>query len=101
MAHFPHALAEVLGRQVKHREGHPAADIHAHGVGNHGVVGGQHPADGQAVAVVGVGHERAGHGHGQLHGRFHLVHRPGVDVLGAEGGVGLARHQLNVPRHGG
>nr|GFD21144.1 hypothetical protein [Tanacetum cinerariifolium] len=37
----------------------PAATL-----GNHRIIGGQHAADGQAVAVVGVGHEGAGHRHG-------------------------------------
>ena len=67
-----------------------------HGVGNHGVIGGQYAADGQAVAVVGVGHEGTGHGHGQLHRNFHLMDSTLLDVLGTEYGVFFALDQGDV-----
>lgn len=92
------ALDEVFGRQVEYRQGHPAPDIHAHGVGNHGVISGQHPADGQAIAMVSIGHEGTGHGHGQFHGRFHLLNCARLNVLGTKRSVGLTLYQSNVPR---
>ena len=37
---------------------HPAADIHPHRVGDDHTLGRRHPADGHAVANMGVGHDR-------------------------------------------
>ena len=71
--------------------------VDAHGVENYCVVGGQHATDGQAVVVVSIGHGRAGYGHGQLHGNFHLVDGTLLDVFGPEHDVFLALDQADVP----
>jgi hypothetical protein len=59
------------GRRVEHREFHAAGDVDADGVGNDGVLGGEHPADREAVTDVGVGHECSGDRHWQAgRGRY-------------------------------
>ena len=63
-----------LTGQVINRKAHPATDIDAHTVGNHGVLSGQYAADGQAVAVVGIRHQRTGGGDGQAHRVVQLLH---------------------------
>ena len=76
-------LSALQGRDgpVQHGQAHPAGDVHPHGVGDHRVSGGQHAADGQAVALVGVGHEGAGHRHRQRAGVGHLAEGARLDVL--------------------
>lgn len=54
-------LAQYVGRQLRGLPGglqrtHAAADVHAHGVRNHGIRAGQHAADGHAHAGMHVGH---------------------------------------------
>ena len=71
---------EPAGRQVEHRELHPAGDIDSHGVGHDGVRSCQHPADRQAVADMGVGHQRTRHRHRQLHRLPHLPQRLFIDI---------------------
>jgi len=70
-----------LGRQVENGHFHAAGDIDADGVGNDGILGGQHAADGQAIADVGVRHERGRDGHGQVAGVIHLLEGFGVEIL--------------------
>ena len=94
--------AEPVERQIEHGEFDAAGDVHADGVGDDGVIGGEHTADGQTVADMGIGHERGGDGDGQLAGVLHLLERVGVqiraplavgDVLtGHEKTLCLARH---------
>ena len=72
--------AKVIERQIEDGEFDAAGDVHADGVGDDGVVGGEHAADGQPVADVGIGHERGGDGDGQLAGVLHLLERVGVQV---------------------
>ena len=74
------AAAKAIERQIEHGQFDAAGDVHADGVGDDGVVGGEHAADGQPVADVGVGHERGGDGDGQLAGVLHLLERVGVQV---------------------
>ena len=54
-------LFQPRGRCVKHAHLHPAGDVNADRVGNHRVVGRQHPADRQAVADMRIGHQGPGH----------------------------------------
>ena len=49
-------------------------------IGDDRVVGGQHAADGQAVAVVGVGHEGPRHRDGQVAGVAELIDGGGLEV---------------------
>ena len=65
---------QVPGGNIQHRHLHAAGDVHAHRVGNHRVFGGQHPADRETVADVGIGHQGPRHGHWQQAGPFHLHH---------------------------
>ena len=74
------AAIQRLGRQVEHRELHAARDVDADGVGDDRVVGGQHAADRQPVALVRVGHESPRHGDRQAAGVVHLLQRRGLDV---------------------
>ena len=95
------AAAQPVERQIEHGHFHAAGDVHAHGVRDDGVVGGQHAADGQAVADVGVGHERGGDGDGQLAGVLHLLERVGVQVRAPLAvGDGLAGHEKHYASQG-
>ena len=76
----PPFVPQRVQRQVQDGQLHPAGDIDAHGVGYDRVVGGQHAADGQAVAHVGVRHQRARQGHGQGARPLHLPDRLPVQV---------------------
>ena len=46
---------------------------------------------------MGVGHERAGYGHGQFHRNFRLMGSALLDVLGPKYGVFFALDQADVP----
>jgi hypothetical protein len=72
------AARELRHRDVEHRQAHAACDVDAHRVRDHRLLGGEHAADGQAVAGVGVGHEGTAHRHRQARRVAHL----------ADGGVG-------------
>ena len=74
------ASMERVERQIEHGEFDAAGNVNAHSVGDNSVVGGEHAADGQAVADMGVRHERGGDGHGQPAGVLHLLERVGVQV---------------------
>ena len=50
------AAVQLAHGQVQHGHLHAARDVHADGVRDDGVFGGEHAADGQAVAHVSVGH---------------------------------------------
>ena len=65
---------QFADRDIQHRHLHAAGDIHADGIWNDRVLGGQHAADRQAVAHVRVGHESAGDCDRQQAGPFHLHH---------------------------
>ena len=67
--------------QVQHGHLHAARDVDANRVGDHGGISGQHSADGQAVALVRVRHQRAGHGDRQPARVLHLLERARLDVL--------------------
>ncbi len=73
---FEHAgrVVEHGARQVEHRQLHAAGDVHADAVRDHGAVGCEHAPDRQAIAAVGVGHERAPHRRRQTQGVLHLLH---------------------------
>ena len=60
-------------RHVQHGEAHAAGDVHSHGIGNDRISYRQHSADGQAVAGVRVGHERAARRRRNTAGVFHLA----------------------------
>ena len=76
----PFAPAVQLAHgQVEHGHLHAAGNVHADGVGDDRVVGGQHAADGQTIADVRVRHQRARDRHGELARASHLV-----DGLGFE-----------------
>ena len=60
---------------------HSARDVHADGVRDDGVVGRQHAADRQAIAHVGIRHQRARHGDRQRARIAHLLHRVCFEAL--------------------
>ena len=76
----------MRAREVEHRQLHAAGDVDADAVRDHGALGREHAADRQAVAAVGVGHERAPHGRRQAQRVLHLVQRAllGVAAPGLE-----------------
>ena len=78
-------VLEVADGEIEHCHFHAAGDVHADGVRDDDVIGGEHAADGQAVADVGVGHQSAGHGHGEEAGFLHLH-----DGLGLQASAPLA-----------
>ncbi len=78
---FARLRLEVGDRALEHRHLHPARDVDADRIRDHGVVGRQHAADRQAVALVRVGHQRARHRHRQLAGVPHLLQRPLLEPL--------------------
>jgi hypothetical protein len=65
-------LSEQVRRDFVKRQAHAAGDIDANRVGDDGVLGRQHAADGQPVADVGIRHQGPGHADGQAHGVVHL-----------------------------
>ena len=75
---------------------HPAGDVHAHPVRDDRIVHSQDPADGQAVADMGIGHERPAHGHGEARAVAHLLHSLGVEILppGSPGSLRLGQDCL-------
>ena len=68
---------------IEHGQLHAAGDVDADGVRDDGVLGRQHAADRQAVAHVGVRHQRARNRDGQVDRVPHLLLR-GVVEIGAE-----------------
>ena len=80
-------VEKMFFRNIEHRQGHAATDIHPYAVWNDGVSGGQHPADRQAIALVRIRHERAGDRYRQLHSNIHLVQCPFFDLFFPENGV--------------
>ena len=71
---------QIAQRQVQHRHLHATGDVHTDGVGDDGIVRGEHTANGQPVAEVGIGHEGTGDRHGQQAGLIHLCHGFGFQV---------------------
>jgi hypothetical protein len=83
LQHLDQAIARALQgahRHVQDRQAHTAGDVDPDCVGNHGVVGGEDAADGQAVADVGVRHQGAGHRNRQSAGVVHLPHRVRLEL---------------------
>ncbi len=78
---FTRLRLQVSDRALQHRHLHPAGDVDADRVRDDRVVGGQHAADRQAVALVRVGHQRARHRHRQLAGVAHLLQRAFLEPL--------------------
>ena len=74
-------VSQLAQGQIEHRHFHAAGDIHADGKRNDRVVCRQHAANRQAVADVGVRHERACDRHGQPAGPLHLSDGLGVKVF--------------------
>ncbi len=72
---------ERADRQVENRELHPARDVDADGVRDHGVPGRQHAADGEPVADVRIRHQGAGHRYGQLARILELLDRCRLEVV--------------------
>ena len=72
---------ERADRQVENRKLHPARDVDADGVRDHGVPGRQHAADGEPVADVRIRHQGAGHGYGQLARILELLDRGRLEVV--------------------
>ena len=98
--------AIVAGGAVVDGQLHAAGDVHAHGVGDDGVLDRQHAADGQAVADVRVGHERARHGHRQRARVGHLLDGGRFQALaplvpGREFGARRERRTVEHPRERG
>ncbi len=85
---------------------HPAADVDAHGRGDHRVLGRDDRADGGAQADVGVGHEGdVAHDDGETSSHLGLTDGSGIDLarpgdqLGVDGGGHVAPPTLT--RDGG
>ena len=74
-------LGQRGGRDIQHGQLHAAGDVHADRVRNDAAAGGQHAADGQAVALVRVGHQRPARGHRQLSRVGHLLQRARLQAL--------------------
>ena len=72
---------QVAHRNVQHCHLHAARDIHANGVRDDCVLGGQHAADRQAIAHVRVRHQRPRHRHRQQARLLHLHHRLVFETL--------------------
>jgi hypothetical protein len=64
---------EIARRLPEDGEVHAAADVHADGVRDDGVLHGGDAADGHAITDVCVGHERAGDDRREAHDVFHLL----------------------------
>ena len=62
-------------------EFHPAGDIYTHRIRNHGIFCGKNATDRQAVAWMGIWHQRSGHGDGQCTCIRHLPHGIGFQVI--------------------
>ena len=73
-------IDQLRGRG-EHAHSHAAGNVHAHAVWDDRIRHGQDPADGQTVTDVGIGHERAAHGHGQAAPVVHLLRGLGVQTL--------------------
>ena len=87
--------------QVQHGHLHAARDVHANRVRDDRGVGRQHAADGQAVALVRVRHQRAGHGDRQPARVLHLLERALLDVVAVHpaGRRALPRREPGLCRH--
>ena len=81
-------IGQRPGRHVENGKLHPAGDIDADGVRHHRILQRQHAADRQAVADVGVGHQRGRSGHRQRAGLPHLHVRLGVDAAITPSAIG-------------
>ena len=66
---------QLIGRDVIDAELHPAGDVHADRVGNDRVLRRQNAADGQAISLMRIGHQRAADRYGKSHRRCHLIER--------------------------
>ena len=73
-------FVELRDGEVEHRHLHPAGDVDPDRVRDHRVPRGQHSADREAVALVGVGHQRPAHRDRQLAGVFHLFDGARLEV---------------------
>ena len=91
---------EVVDRPIDDRHLHAARDVHAHRVGDHGVVGGKDATDRQSVALVRVGHQRGGHRNGELAGVANLFQRAILESL-AEDLAGRQMVSRRQRRRGG
>ena len=60
---------------------HPAGDINTDGIRNHGIFCGKNATNRQAVARVGIRHQRPRHGDGQCAGVRHLPHGIGFQII--------------------
>ena len=83
--HVPPGV-ENLGVEGEDRQLHAAGDIDPDGVGDDGVFTRQHPANGEAITDVGIGHQRAAPGDRERTRIGHLAMSADVDV-GSPGGV--------------
>lgn len=73
-----------IGVELIDGEAHTAGDVHADAVRDNCILGSENAADGEAVAVMGIGHECASDRDGELHGAFHLLAGSLVDAIGPE-----------------
>ncbi len=87
-------VVEHRGRQVEHGQLHPARDVDAHAVRDHGALGREHAADRQPVALVRIGHQGALHRRRQAQRVVHLSERA---LLGV-GAPGLERRRRGALR---
>ncbi len=94
------ARLQRFDRHVKHRQLHAASNVDAHRVGNHGVLASQHTANRQAIADVGVRHQRRPGGHRRAASLPHL-RVAGVVDLGAPGAIADRRrpHKVSLRDH--
>ena len=82
-----HVSGDILDAPIGLDGAHAAADVHAHGVGNHGVNTGQHAANGHSHACMHVGHDgqvveqerQRAQVFNLLHGAFFHIVRPDFD----------------------
>jgi len=80
LASWSWSFFEISGGDVEDGELHAAGNIDAYCIGDDGVARREDAADGQAVALVGIGHERAADGDGEAGGVFHLFERAGFEI---------------------
>jgi len=70
---------EGIALAIEDGEPHAAGDIDANRIGDDGSLGGEHPADREAVSEMGIGHEGTFHRHRQGAGVGHLLHGLGFE----------------------